>query len=144
GGCANGLSCLSRDATPGAEKLCYPAAGACGISNACTPDSRKPCAADADCADPSQSCDATLKWCVTKVRSCPAGDACDPQQRVCVHACSVDADCVQIEGGPGYKCVANACVKLAICADDSDCNDGQVCQPNPDGSKSCAAGCVQN
>src|SRR5437660_953475 len=90
-GCANGLVCLARDDTVGAEQLCYPANG-CGLSNACTPDSRKPCAADADCADPSQGCDATLHWCVTKVRGCPAGDACDPQRGICVQACQVDAD----------------------------------------------------
>ena len=143
-GCANGLACLARDATPGSEKLCYPSQGACGVSNACAPDSRKPCGADADCGDASQVCDATLKWCVTRVRTCPGGDACDPQQRVCVHACSVDADCLQIEGAAGYKCVANACVKQALCSVDGDCTDGQNCRPNPDGSKSCAQGCIVN
>jgi hypothetical protein len=143
-GCANGLQCLPRDATAGAEKLCYPATGACGISNACTPDTRRLCSSDSDCGDASQVCDATLKWCVTKVNTCPAGDACDPQQRVCVHACAVDADCLQIEGAAGYKCVASACVKQAICSSDAECNDGQICQANPDGSKSCAQGCVIN
>ena len=143
-GCANGLACLARDATAGAEKLCYPSQGACGVTNACTPDSRKPCNADGDCGDFSQACDATLKWCVTKVRTCPASDACDPQQRVCVHACSVDADCLQIEGAAGYKCTANACVKQALCTADAECTDGQICRPNADGSKSCAQGCVVN
>jgi len=143
-GCANGLSCRPRDAAPGAEKLCFPAQGACGVTNACTPDSRKPCQADADCADQTQVCDRNLRWCVTRVRTCPAGDACDPQQRICVRACSNDADCQQIEGAPGYQCIANACVRRRICSADADCTDGENCQPNPDGSKSCVTGCVQN
>ncbi len=143
-GCANGLTCLGRDQSATPEKLCYPAQGACGVTNACAPDSRKPCSADTDCGDAAQACDQTLKYCIVKLRSCPAGDACDPQQRICVHACTVDADCIQIEGGPGYKCSANACIKQALCAADTDCSDGQICQANPDGSKSCRAGCVQN
>jgi hypothetical protein len=145
GQCANGLKCLPRDATPNAEQLCYPASGACGVSNACTPDSRKPCNADGDCNDTGQVCDATLKWCVAKVRACPAGDACDPQQLICVPACTSDNDCLTIiEHKPGYKCVANACILQALCNSDADCSNGSNCQQNADGSKTCVAGCVQN
>ena len=141
GACANGLSC--RKSTAGAS-LCYPA-GACGVSNACIPDSLKLCAQDADCGDPTQTCDQTLKACVTRNATCPAGDACDPQSRLCVQACSSDNDCLQfIEKAPGYQCRANACFRLALCAQDSDCSSGQICQGNADGSKSCRAGCVTN
>jgi hypothetical protein len=139
GSCANGLTCLQ--AASGAS-LCYPASGACGLSNVCVPDSLKLCSSDSDCADASQACDATLKACVARVRTCPAGDACDPQAKLCVHACGSDADCVQIEHGIGYQCRANACFRLALCSQDSDCSSGQICQPNPDSSKSCKPGCV--
>lgn len=133
GSCAAGLSCKSGN--------CFPAA-ACGNSNACFPDSLKPCAADADCGDAGQTCDQTLKACVARNRTCPAGDACDPQSKLCVHACASDQDCVAIEHGTGYQCRANACFRRNICSQDADCSSGQVCQSNPDGSKSCAVGCV--
>jgi Cys-rich repeat protein len=132
-GCAAGLQCL--------QNLCFPA-GACGQSNVCVPDSLKLCSSDGDCGDAQQTCDATLKACVARARTCPAGDACDPQARLFVHACGSDADCVQIEGGIGYKCRANACFKLVLCSQDSDCTSGQICQANADGSKSCRPGCV--
>jgi hypothetical protein len=139
GACANGLQCLK--AASGAS-LCYPATGACGVSNVCVPDSLKLCSSDGDCGDAQQACDATLKACVARVRTCPAGDACDPQARLCVHACATDADCVQIEHGIGYQCRANACFRRSLCSQDSECASGQICQPNPDGSKSCRPGCV--
>jgi|GEM_PF-796072 len=141
-GCANGLSCLSRDQSPGADQLCYPATGACGVSNACTPDSLALCNADADCTDPGQSCDASLKACVSRTRNCPAGDGCDPQSRLCVHACTSDSDCTAIESNPGYQCRNNACFRRTLCQGDSDCTNGQNCQSNPDGSKSCVLGCL--
>jgi hypothetical protein len=140
GSCANGLAC--RKAASG-QSLCYPP-GACGQSNACVPDSLKLCSADADCGDPNQACDQTLKACIARNRSCPAGDACDPQSSLCVHACANDADCALIENAPGYQCRANACFRLQLCAKDSDCTSGQICQTNPDNSKSCRAGCVSN
>src|SRR5216684_3541131 len=133
GSCAAGLTCKSGNCFPGA---------ACGNSNACLPDSLKPCASDADCGDAAQTCDQTLKSCVARNRTCPAGDACDPQSKLCVHACGTDRDCVAIEHSTGYQCRANACFKRNVCSQDADCNNGQVCQQNPDGSKSCAAGCV--
>ena len=140
-GCANGLVC--KTARSGAQ-LCYPSAGACGQSNACVPDSLKLCpqGTDAECGDPAQACDATLKACVARKRTCSAGDACDPQSRLCVHACGSDADCAQIEGGAGYECRANACFRRALCNGDGDCSNAQICGPNPGGSKSCRAGCV--
>lgn len=141
GACANQLAC--RTAASGA-KLCYPP-GACGVSNACVPDSLRLCSADLDCADPAQTCDLSLKACIARSRTCPAGDACDPQSRLCVQACATDLDCLQIiEKVPGYQCRANACFRLALCAQDSDCTGGQICQANSDGSKSCHAGCVTN
>src|SRR5438105_4512764 len=65
-GCANGLSCLKAAS---GDNLCYPATGACGQSNACVPDSLKLCAADVDCGDSTQTCDQTLKACVTRNRT---------------------------------------------------------------------------
>lgn len=143
GTCPATLTCRARDASAGAEKLCFPQQGACGLTNACTPDALSLCASNTDCTDATQQCDTTLKACVAKNRVCPAGDACDPQQRVCVHACSIDSDCTAIEGGPGYKCRNNACFKLTTCTADADCPTKQICAPNPDGSKSCRAGCTQ-
>jgi hypothetical protein len=140
GACASGLAC--RKASSG-QSLCYPA-GACGQSNACVPDSLKLCSADADCGDANQACDQTLKACIARNRTCPAGDACDPQSSICVHACASDADCGLIEGAPGYQCRANGCFRLQLCSQDSECTSGQICQRNPDGSKSCRAGCVSN
>ena len=141
GACANGLTC--RKSAAGAN-LCYPG-GACGVSNACIPDSLKLCAQDSDCGDPTQTCDQTLKACITRNATCPAGDACDPQSRLCVQACSSDNDCLQfIEKAPGYQCRANACFRLALCAQDSDCSSSQICLANADGSKSCHPGCVTN
>src|SRR3954467_6874775 len=140
GTCANGLSCKPA---AGGAKLCYPGR-ACGASNACIPDTLQLCNADADCGDPAQTCDLSLKACISRNRTCPAGDACDPQSRLCVHACSNDADCQVIENAPGFQCRANACFALAVCAKDSDCTNGQICKQNQDGSKSCHAGCVAN
>jgi hypothetical protein len=143
GGCISNSAC-------GPGRYCDTALRTCkaippgGQSNACIPDSLKLCAADADCADPLQTCDQTLKACIARNATCPAGDACDPQSRLCVHACASDGDCALIENGPGYQCRANACFRLALCAQDSDCTSGQICQANPDGSKSCHAGCVSN
>ena len=122
GSCANGLAC--RKSAAGAS-LCYPA-GACGVSNACIPDSLK------------------LKACATRNPTGPGGDACDPQSRLCVRTSASDADCALIENAPGYQCRANACFRLALCSQDSDCTSGQICQGNADGSKSCHAGCVTN
>ena len=142
-GCANGLQCLASGATGSGPQLCYPETGACGVSNACIPDSLVLCHADADCNDPAQSCDATLNGCVSRTRNCPAGDACDPQSRLCVHACTNDSDCTAIEQNqPGYLCRNNACFKRTLCLTDNDCTNGQNCQTNPDGSKSCVQGCV--
>ena len=140
GACANGLTCKKSSA---GASLCYPA-GACGVSNACIPDSLKLCAQDGDCGDPAQTCDLTLKACIARNATCPGGDACDPQSRLCVRTCGSDGDCALIESGPGYQCRANACFRLALCAQDSDCSSGQICQANADGSKSCRAGCVTN
>ena len=145
GACASGLQCLQ--AASGAS-LCYPATGACGQSNACPPDSLKLCSSDADCGDAAQACDLTLKACVARVRSCTAGFSCDPQSKLCRAACHSDSDCALIESvdagvaAKGYQCRANACFSLALCSQDSDCTSGQICQPNPDGSKSCKPGCV--
>jgi hypothetical protein len=135
--CPGGLVCSGT--------LCVPASGACGVTNACVPDALGVCSSDADCAaDPTQQCDAQLKACVAKNRACPPGDACDPQQRVCAHACAIDSDCTAIEGGTGYTCRNNACFKLDTCQTDADCSSAnkQICAPNPDGSKSCKPGCV--
>jgi hypothetical protein len=138
GACSAGLVCAAT------AQVCVPQQGACGVTNICVPDALAVCAKDADCTDPTQQCDVTLKACVAKNRACPAGDACDPQQRVCVHTCAVDADCKLIEGAAGYRCRNNACFKLTTCNDDTECNatSKQICAANPDGSKSCAAGCV--
>ncbi len=138
GACPAGLTCSAS------ANLCVPQQGACGVTNICVPDTLAVCAKDSDCTDATQQCDASLKACVAKNRACPSGDACDPQQRVCVHTCAVDADCKLIEGAAGYKCRNNACYKLATCNDDSECSavSKQICSPNPDGSKSCAPGCV--
>ncbi len=141
-GCPGGFVCKARDATVNAQNLCFPSSGACGVTNACVPDSLVLCASDADCNDATQVCDTTAKDCVAKNRVCPAGDACDPQQRICAHACATDADCTQIEGMNGYACRNNACYALATCNSDGDCATHEICQPNPDGSKSCTAGCV--
>lgn len=139
--CANGLTC--KKASNG-QSLCFPGA-ACGNSNACIPDSLKPCSADADCGDPQQSCDLSLKECIAANRNCPAGDACDPQSKLCVQACASDNDCLTlIEHAPGYQCRANACFRLNLCSTDAECSTGQICEPNPDGSKSCRNGCGQN
>lgn len=141
-GCPGGLVCEARDATVNAQLLCFPASGACGVSNACVPDSLALCTTAADCNDSTQACDATAGNCVAKNRVCPAGDACDPQQRICAHVCSTDADCTQIEGTRGYECRNNACYALTTCTSNNDCAVKKVCAPNPDGSKSCVAGCV--
>jgi len=133
GSCAAGLTCRGGS--------CFPAK-ACGDSNACIPDSLKPCTGDPDCADPAQSCDLTLKECVARQRTCGAGFSCDPQSKLCRSACNVDQDCVAIEGATGYQCRANACFRRNVCTQDSDCNTGEICLQNPDGSKSCAGGCV--
>ncbi len=140
-GCANGLVCI---ASRSSGQLCFPATGACGQSNACVPDSLQPCpnGTDVECAGASQACDATLKECVLRKRTCPAGDACDPQSKLCVHACGSDADCAQIEASAGFQCRANACFRRALCNGDGDCNNTQICSVNPDGSKSCQKGCV--
>jgi hypothetical protein len=137
--CAAGYTCNSS------AGLCVPSQGACGTTNLCVPDTLAACAKDVDCADAAQQCDVSLKGCVAKNRSCPAGDACDPQQRVCVHACQADTDCKLIEGAAGYRCRNNACFKLATCTSDADCSSAnkQICTANPDGSKSCAPGCVK-
>ena len=141
GACANGLTC--RKAATG-QNLCYPA-GACGVSNACIPDTLKPCSADADCGDPAQTCDLSLKACISRSRTCPPGDSCDPQARLCKQQCFSDDDCLKIvEHAPGYRCRANACFLLTLCSTDSECSNGQICDANPDGSKSCRAGCVAN
>ena len=132
GSCAAGLSCRSGS--------CFPPT-ACANSNACFSDSLKPCSADTDC-DATESCDQSLRACVQRNRTCPAGDACDPQSKLCVHSCSTDQDCVAIENATGYQCRANACFRRNICSQDGDCTNGQICQANPDGSKSCAVGCV--
>jgi hypothetical protein len=139
GACANGLTCKK---SAGGASLCFPAAGACGKSNACVPDSLKLCARDADCGDAAQTCDLTLKACVIRARTCPAGDACDPQSKLCVRACTDDDECNLLEHDVGYQCRANACFRRALCAHDADCTNGQICQVNQDGSKSCRAGCV--
>lgn len=160
--CGTGSSCLAHPNFPDAGKFCVSACGAnsacasplsclggscfpataCGNSNACAPDSLKPCNADADCGDPAQLCDQTLKACVQRDHTCGAGFSCDPQSKVCRSACSQDSDCVAIEGTNGYQCRANACFRLNVCTQDSDCNNGQACLSNPDGSKSCAVACV--
>ena len=139
GSCAGGSVCL---ASPTGDQLCYPAAGGCGQTNACTPDSLAACSSNADCNDPNQVCDQQQHTCVAATRICPAGDACDPQQKVCAHACSIDADCTQIEGGTGYACRDNACFRLQTCTADADCSNGQICTANPDASMSCKAGCT--
>ncbi|MBS2022729.1 MAG: hypothetical protein JST92_09985 [Deltaproteobacteria bacterium] len=142
-GCPAGLTCRATDASAGATQICVPKTGACGVSNACTPDSLAVCHSNTDCTDATQQCDTSLAQCVAKNRVCPAGDACDPQQRVCVHTCDVDSDCTAIEGGNGYRCRNNACFKLTTCNLDTDCAVGAICSPNPDGSKSCRPGCTQ-
>lgn len=139
GSCAAGTTCLPR----AGGSVCFPGGG-CGLTNACAPDSFRVCAKDADCGDPAQVCDLSLTRCVAKVRGCQAGFACDPQQKICVAACTADADCLQIEGGAGYRCRAGACARLTLCTADTDCAAGQICDPNPDGSKSCRPGCVSN
>ena len=107
------------------------------------PDSLKLCPhGDADCQDPAQACDATLAACVARRRTCTAGDACDPQSKLCVHACGNDADCAQIEGASGYQCRANACFRRLLCNGDGDCSNTYLCAGNADGSKSCRLGCV--
>src|SRR5205085_3284839 len=122
-GCANGLQC--------SQNLCFPPSG-CGKSNTCVPDSLKLCNSDGDCGDAAQACDLTLRACVARVRSCTAGFACDPQSKLCVAACRSDGDCGYIEavdGGtpvPGYQCRANACFRLALCSQDSECSSGQI------------------
>src|SRR5438105_891298 len=128
GACANGLSCKKAASS---ASLCYPAA-ACGNSNACVPDSLKPCSSDNDCGDATQTCDQGLKACVVRNRTCGAGFACDPQSKLCVAACGSDSDCATIEGAPGYQCRANACFRRGVCSQDSDCNSGQICQRNAD------------
>jgi len=141
-GCPDGLLCEARDATVNAQMLCFPASGACGVSNACVPDSLALCTTTADCNDATQVCDTTAGDCVAANRVCPAGDSCDPQQRVCGHACATDADCTQIEGAPGFECRNNACYAVQSCSNDSDCAVHQICAPNPEGTSSCTAGCV--
>jgi len=143
GACPAAFSCEARDATVGAQTLCFPAEGACGVTNACVPDSLAICTTDASCNDATQVCDTTANTCVAKNHVCPAGDSCDPQQKICEHACATDSDCVQIEGAAGYQCRNNACYQLATCQSDNDCAVHQICTPNPDGSKSCKTGCVQ-
>jgi hypothetical protein len=139
--CANGLTCAKS--TSGASG-CFPA-GACGNTNACVPDSLKPCSGDAACGDPAQTCDLSLAACIAKNRTCPPGDSCDPQARLCKQQCFSDDDCLKVvEHAPGYQCRANACFLLTLCSADSDCTNGQICDPNPDGSKSCRAGCASN
>ena len=136
--CPGGLLCNSVN-------LCVPAQGACGVTNSCVPDTLAVCSKGADCAfDATQLCDTVLGACVAKNHACPSGDACDPQQHVCVHSCAADADCKLIEGAVGYRCRNNACFALATCTADSDCSSAnkQICAPNPDGSKSCKPGCV--
>jgi hypothetical protein len=113
------------------------------VSNACTPDTLSFCNADTDCAAADQQCDTGAHACVARSRVCAPGDACDPQQRLCLHGCSSDGDCTQLEGATGYACRNNACFKLLTCAQDGDCGTGKICAPNPDGSKSCKPGCVQ-
>ncbi len=142
GACPGGLVCEARDSTVNAQKLCFPASGACGVNNACVPDSLAICQTSANCNDPTQQCDATAHTCVAKNRVCPAGDSCDPQQKICTHACATDADCTQLEGAAGYQCRNNACFQRATCHGDSDCANQQICAPNEDGSKSCKPGCV--
>jgi hypothetical protein len=138
GACSAGLVCAA------AAKVCVPQQGACGVTNLCVPDTLAVCAKDSDCADSTQQCDLALKACVAKNRACPAGDACDPQQRVCVHTCAVDGDCKLIEGAAGYRCRNNACYQLATCNSDAECSatSKQICASNGDGGKSCAPGCV--
>ena len=148
-------TCAAGDAGPGAcpgglvcnaVQLCVPAQGACGVNNACVPDTLAVCTKDTDCtsSEATQLCDTQLGACVAKNRVCPSGDACDPQQHVCVHSCAADTDCKLIEGTAGYRCRNNACFQLATCNADAECSsvNKQICAPNPDGSKSCKAGCV--
>lgn len=140
GACASPLACRQS----AGKSLCFPQ-NACGVSNACIPDSLRPCSADPDCADPGQACDSSLHACIARSRTCPPGDSCDPQARLCKQQCTTDDDCLRtIEHAPGYQCRANACFLRTLCNADSDCTSGQICDANPDGSKSCRPGCVSN
>ena len=67
GGCPGGLTCRGT--------ICVPVQGACGVTNACVPDTLAICTKDADCTDATQQCDLKLQACVAKNRFCPAGDA---------------------------------------------------------------------
>jgi hypothetical protein len=124
-----------------------PKLGTCDSSNACVPDSLQSCTTDTNCADLAQVCDQQLGKCVAKVRLCPPGDSCDPQQSTCATACAVDTDCAALhQGRTGWACRNNACFPLQLCTIDADCppksGRPQVCLLNLDGSKSCKNGCV--
>jgi hypothetical protein len=119
------------------KKQCWPKAGKnCKVFMGCTPDSKASCEKTSDCAAvPDQVCDPGSGLCVARNQSCPFGQICDSKSRICVDACSSDADCIAIASN--LRCVNRACEPIGECAasaadpsGDKDCPANKVCSFN--------------
>jgi len=132
--CPAGSACTSFSG----KKQCWPKAGKnCKIFMGCTPDSKQSCTTTADCATAAdQVCDPGSGICVARIQICPFGQICDARSRVCVDACTSDADCLAID--PKLRCVNRACEPIGECAatkedptGDKTCPTNKVCSFNP-------------
>ncbi len=125
-----------------------PASQFCNTVGFC--QDRSGCEKNADCLDPSLTCDTTTGSCVAVGRcssdlQCALGSVCDVTRNTCVSGCRGNGDC----NGTSCRCGDAACTctgstpqALAacsvgecdpyFCADDSFCRYGEVCGPLPD------------